>query len=215
MSFCISVSQNSATCARNHKVTLLFTCSSSWNFWQARCFFKCKRKRKSLGARSGLWAGLYKTSQLKLCNNGCTALIVWVLVLSLQMLHLRIPCLLFWIVQLSLFSVSKYVAAFFVVPRGTKSTRRTPFQSQKTAAMIFLVEDILYFFFVGEWVWCHSIDCHRLSGVRWNSHFSFPVTMESRTNHLLLSSTWEAAPIQFVLWISVNIFGNHHAYSLW
>ena len=75
-------------------VTLLFTCSSSWNFWRTRCFFKCKCKRKLLGARSGMWAGLYKTSQLKRCNNCCIALAVCVLALSLQTLHVRIPSLL-------------------------------------------------------------------------------------------------------------------------
>ena len=90
MSFSFSMSQNSATCAHNHMVTLLFTCSSSWNFWWARCFFKCECKMKSLGARSELWAGLYKTSQLKL-HNCCTALVVWVLALSSQTLHVRIP----------------------------------------------------------------------------------------------------------------------------
>jgi hypothetical protein len=39
---------------------------SSWNFRPARCFFKCKNKWKSLGARSGLWAGLSEVISLPL-----------------------------------------------------------------------------------------------------------------------------------------------------
>jgi hypothetical protein len=80
--------------------------------------------------------------------------------------RVSIPRRLFWIAQRNLFRVSQYTAAFIVSPRGRKSTRRGPFLSQKTVAMIFLVDvDILNFFADGEWAWRHCIDCRLVSGV--------------------------------------------------
>ena len=55
--FCITSSYNAAACDVSHFCTASFRSSSSSNRLPPRNFFRCRKKLKSLGAKSGLYAG--------------------------------------------------------------------------------------------------------------------------------------------------------------
>ena len=88
--------------------------------------------------------------------------------------------------------VSQYAAALIVATGGIKSTRRMPFLSQKTDAMIFFTEiEVLNFLVLGECVWSHCSDCCLDSGAWWKPHLQSQWSPET---HLLpLRSAWETS----------------------
>jgi len=105
----------------------------------ARCFFRWRNKLKSLGARSGLYGGWSSISHLNFSRSAVVTCAEWGRALSRSRHTPRdnIPHLLFWMARQSRVKVSQYAAALIVAPGGMKSTRRMPFLSQKTDAMIF------------------------------------------------------------------------------
>jgi len=105
--------------------------------------------------------------------------------------------------------VSHYAAALIVAPGGMKSTRRMPFLSQKTDAMIFFTEiEVLNFLVLGECVWRHCSDCCLDSEFGVNPMFHLQSQWSPET-HLLpcvarekLQS--ETHPFRFVIFISLG-----------
>jgi hypothetical protein len=95
----------------------------------------------------------------------------------------------FWMAYRNRLRVAQYDSALTFVHRGMNSTRRTPFRSQKTVAMIFRVDSVCLNFlgFEGDREWCHSSDWRLLSGVKWETQVASPVTIWTRN---LSSSRW-------------------------
>ena len=115
-------------------------CSSSpsSNIFLARCFFRWRNKWKSLGVRSGLHGGWSNISHLNFSRSAVVACAEWGRALSWSRRTPRdIPLLLFRMAGRSRVKVSQYAAALIVAPGGMTSTRKMPFLSQKTEAMIF------------------------------------------------------------------------------
>ena len=164
------------------------TSSLSSNFFPARCFFRCRNKRKSLGTRSGLYGRWSNTSHLNFSRSAVVMCTEWghVLSWSRHIPRYNISLLLFWMACQSHVKVSQYAAALIVVPGGMKLTRRMPFLPQKTDAMIFFTEiEVLNFWVLGECIWRHYSDCCLDSGVWWKTLISSPVTRESRNSFFL------------------------------
>jgi len=105
----------------------------------ARCFFRWRNKWKSLSARFGLYGGWSSIYHSNLSRSAVVTCAEWGRALSWSRHKSRdsIPPRWFWMARRSRVIVSQYAAALIVAPGGMKSTRRMPFLSQKTDAMIF------------------------------------------------------------------------------
>ena len=75
------------------------------------------------------------------------------------------------------FRVSMYTSEFIVWLAGNVSIRITPPESQKNVVIILPAESPDFNFFLGEFLWSHSMDCRLASGSKWWIHVSSPVTI--------------------------------------
>ena len=162
------------------------TSSSSSNFFPVRCFFRWRNKWKSLVARSGLYGRWSSTSHLNFSRIAVVTCAEWGRSLSWSRHTPRdnIPLHFFGMARRTRVKVSQYAAALIVAPEGRcRSTKRMPFLSQKTDALIFFTEiEVLNVLVLGECVWRHCSGSCLDSGVWWKTHVSSPVTMESRNS---------------------------------
>jgi len=137
------------------------TSPSSSNFLPAGCLFRQRNNWKSLGSRSGLYGERYNMSHLNFSKSAvvpcaeCGRALSWS-----RYMPATFPFLLFRMSRQNRVKVSQYGATLIVAPGSMKSTRRMPFLSQKTDAIIFFTEnEVSNFLVLGECVWRHCSDC--------------------------------------------------------
>ena len=106
----------------------------------------------------------------------------------------------------------QYEAVFTVTPFTGKSILMGPFMSQKTVNMTFFTDNCNQnFFFAGESVYFHSLDCLFNSGSLWQTLFSpfvniLKQNMLIRTHHIffskfhMLCTTWKS--LSEALWFT-------------
>jgi hypothetical protein len=118
----------------------------------------------------------------------------------------------FWMAYHNRLRVAQYNSVLMVVPWGMNSTRRTPFRSRKTVAMIFRVDNVCLNFlgFEGDRGWCHSSDWCLLSGVKWGNPSLIPcdnMVKKLVSISVIMLQKRQCSAHVFFLWSSASIRG--------
>jgi len=92
----------------------------------------------------------------------------------------------------SVLSISLYPTLFTVVPLSRSCSSNIPCESQKIVSITFLAEGwLLNFFFTGDPGYFHSMDWRLLSGAKWWTHVSSPLTI--RVKNASPSLAWRSS----------------------
>lgn len=123
-----------------YSVTAFMTSSSFWKWVPPKCFFNGPNKKKSEGARSGLYGGCSNTSHLYFSSQALVFQAECGVALpcsSFTFVERNCPILLKQIFSFNFFNVSMYRSAFIVSFFVKNSISKIPCASQNTSCLIF------------------------------------------------------------------------------
>jgi len=159
----------------------LITSLSSANFWPRKCSFIGQKKWKSDGAKSGMYGGCFTTpnSRARSVSTVYVAVWGWTFSWNNNTLFERSPLRFDHIAYFTSFtSMSLYRALVTVWLFSWKCSSIIPLTSQTMVSMNFPAEAWVLNFLLARDDGCfHGIDCLLLSGSKWYTQDSSPVTM--------------------------------------